>query len=738
MNDERSHRPVVIASAWSVSTLALGQGAPWIAAVSAMLCVGSILLAEAPRGHRLPRHVSIAIGTLIIVAACIRLALAYSLDNMVAMAAIVPAAVLVLRLWTVRRLGEDRASLHLCAIIIAATAFMSPMPLPALFVAIGVPILIYAKLCERLTSGSTNARMARARILGTVLPPALRTDHPSLALLWTTAVLVISSSTVALIVFISFPRSALGESVHPYAESQTGLTTVVELSATGPILESRREALEIVVKDPSGARSSALGALYVRGAVLDQYDPVTKRWFGSNGPTRFIACTANIWESLGRGAPSGAGGIWQIDFRSRGASRGVLPLIQATFALRTSEDLTLPYAESSRVVLVPPMSTWSSRVNPFPTEEDLALLRPAHPTERIEVDRDAFGPAVREMAESIKREAHPRWSLEPNEYQQASILASAIEMTIESDPYRYALRRIESPVGVDPITHFLFESREGHCELFASAMVALCRSLGIEARIISGYLATEFNTANGTYTVRESDAHAWTEVRTGVDRWTVFDAAPLSRITAAREGQRSWMDRILAAVAPVEEFIARHIISFDSSSQNELLIRIGHARDEWIAVVIAPIVRMIKDISAWLANDPMYAWQAQAWILSIGLCLFAASLALTLKRWRNDRLIERWRPDHPTRHTAGATLRLFMTFDGLHEFLHRTAGPRRAGWTLLDWASAVPREHAVARHEVSELVKLFYRARFGGVLPTTTDHIEARLRTLRRSMNEVQ
>ena len=81
----------------------------------------------------------------------------------------------------------------------------------------------------------------------------------------------------------------------------------------------------------------------------------------------------------------------------------------------------------------------------------------------------------------------------------------------QSQPFVYTLEpsNIREPNFVD---RFLFETQEGFCEHFAYSFVALMRLAGIPARIVGGYMGGELNPINNTITVREMDAHAWTEV----------------------------------------------------------------------------------------------------------------------------------------------------------------------------------------------------------------------------------
>ena len=100
--------------------------------------------------------------------------------------------------------------------------------------------------------------------------------------------------------------------------------------------------------------------------------------------------------------------------------------------------------------------------------------------------------------------------------------ALAIEQYLQTH-YGYSLRS-NAPVRQDPVQWFLFSAREGHCEFFASSMVLLLRTLGIPARLQAGYIGGE-SLGNGSYLVRESNAHAW--VLAYVEgRWRVFDPTP--------------------------------------------------------------------------------------------------------------------------------------------------------------------------------------------------------------------
>ncbi len=94
-----------------------------------------------------------------------------------------------------------------------------------------------------------------------------------------------------------------------------------------------------------------------------------------------------------------------------------------------------------------------------------------------------------------------------------------------SRTFEYTTELIGTPEG-QRLETFLFESRRGHCELFASSMVLMLRSQGIPARLATGFLGADYNPIEGYYIVRQSNAHAWVEAWFEGAGWLVFDPTP--------------------------------------------------------------------------------------------------------------------------------------------------------------------------------------------------------------------
>ena len=91
----------------------------------------------------------------------------------------------------------------------------------------------------------------------------------------------------------------------------------------------------------------------------------------------------------------------------------------------------------------------------------------------------------------------------------------------QSESFYYSLS--PASLGDRPVDQFMFDTREGYCEHYASAFTTLMRVAGIPARMVVGYMGGEVNDVLGYVVVRQSDAHAWSEVWLPASGWTRVD-----------------------------------------------------------------------------------------------------------------------------------------------------------------------------------------------------------------------
>ena len=147
--------------------------------------------------------------------------------------------------------------------------------------------------------------------------------------------------------------------------------------------------------------------------------------------------------------------------------------------------------------------------------------------------------------------------------------AKALEEHLKHD-FRYDTG---SPSGgkPQPVDHFLFESKRGHCEFFSTAMALMLRELGIPSRNVTGFVGGTYNRFGRYYAVREGDAHSWVEAYFDdpIRGWHTFDPTPTSGAQPLQEtsGAYVYMRDLVEALS---QRWNRHVLGYDLKTQVRL------------------------------------------------------------------------------------------------------------------------------------------------------------------------
>ncbi|SPE32006.1 conserved membrane hypothetical protein [Burkholderiales bacterium] len=166
-------------------------------------------------------------------------------------------------------------------------------------------------------------------------------------------------------------------------------------------------------------------------------------------------------------------------------------------------------------------------------------------------------------------------------------LVDAVLNHFRNEPYHYD---INAPLlGHDSVDEFLFITRSGFCEHYASSFVVLMRAMGIPARVVTGYQGGEVNPIDGYLTVRQSDAHAWAEVWLTNHGWQRIDptaAVAPERIEHTLRERRSeeqagsgdgwsWLSDWRLNKEALENAWNQWFLSYTADRQRALMSRIG-------------------------------------------------------------------------------------------------------------------------------------------------------------------
>src|SRR5262249_58907074 len=111
------------------------------------------------------------------------------------------------------------------------------------------------------------------------------------------------------------------------------------------------------------------------------------------------------------------------------------------------------------------------------------------------------------------------------------------------DGYEYTLE-MDTDDRKEPLDHFLFDRKRGHCEYFSSAMAILLRASGVPTRNVDGFLGGEWNEYGKYVAVRGGDAHSWVEVWFEGVGWVTYDPTPPSAEAALGRGGGGFGDRL--------------------------------------------------------------------------------------------------------------------------------------------------------------------------------------------------
>ena len=209
--------------------------------------------------------------------------------------------------------------------------------------------------------------------------------------------------------------------------------------------------------------------------------------------------------------------------------------------------------------------------------------------------------------------------------------ANAVFQYFKNSGFTYSL----TPPGLEettPLDDFIFNTKEGYCEHYASAFTTLLRWLGVPARVVVGYHGGTLNAAGNFIEVRYSDAHAWSEVFIQ-GKWVRFDATAatsperieygmqaiqnlwgegyrgsnippqaLSNILNPKDSYKAWR-KAVETWSNVQYQWKKWIVDYDSNAQQELLTKLGLSAKNSLTTLIAILSSGVAILLA------LYFWQ---------------------------------------------------------------------------------------------------------------------------------
>ena len=180
----------------------------------------------------------------------------------------------------------------------------------------------------------------------------------------------------------------------------------------------------------------------------------------------------------------------------------------------------------------------------------------------------------------------------------------AVLSKFNQEEYFYTLE--PPPLGSNSVDRFLFDTRRGFCEHYASAFAVMMRAANVPARIVLGYQGGEINPIGGHMIVRQSDAHAWNEIWLEGHGWYRIDptaAVAPERIDygasdTAREGLgEAWrlsassqlLHKLSLALDAVNARWNEWILGYGPDTQNRFMQWLGMHEPDWQKMMLTMI-----------------------------------------------------------------------------------------------------------------------------------------------------
>jgi protein-glutamine gamma-glutamyltransferase len=548
---------------------------------------------------------------------------------------------------------------------------------------------------------------------GAVFPP-VGVDHPrerkfNRALFLAALSVALGAVIIGGVLFFVFPRFSAGYFARTglQPELMSGFTDNVELGQIGEIKKNNT----VVMRVQTGAPVN-YPMLRWRGIALTNFDG--HRWFSTAESKRNTHDTAsNGWITLASRRQLEGRPAVQLDFVTLlqpMASDALFGPAQV-MALRgnfSGEGVTYDGARRSYVHV----DATGSIYNPFHNfsqvrYEGISILPVARPAQARTAGTN-YPEDIRRMYLQLPEHLDPRipelakkiTSTANNPYDQALLMESYFHTN-----FTYTLNIAGKP-GADPLAHFLFDTKAGFCEYFATAMAVMLRTQGIPSREVNGFLPGEYNDVGGDYIVRASDAHSWVEAYFPGSGWVTFDPTPPSS-----EQPPGLLSRLALYIDWFQLTWNEWVINYDFSHQISLARNVGQTSADWKEKWRKKFQNMqdhsMERLTDWQRSHNKLRFLFPLFLLLI-LPLLRMDFLRSLFRW----LRLAWLANLPEgqRNNPQMASRLYSE---LLRLLAKRGFSRRETQTPREFAASLAQQEGLSP-AVQEFTDLYAQSRFGG------------------------
>ena len=372
----------------------------------------------------------------------------------------------------------------------------------------------------------------------------------------------------AMLLFMLAPR--LGQAINPLAigvgNALSGLAQRVRLGDARQLYLSDRVVMRVRLLKANGEPARGLPAPYLLAATASRYEDST--WRMVTDDQTILQDTLGVDDPLAKGAI-----IQEVSMRASVLPH--LPTAYPAIRVETSSGYGHIHPDGTAQLLDRLGSSEHFRYSAW------SWMGPRTPAQREYLQRRRSG-LDDALPPDIAVEVSPRVAQLAREWCEDLLVDRAnspdrrddIDLAIAyrlrrrlSEDYTYTLDLRSADASRDGVEDFLFYMKEGHCEYFASAMTVMCQSLGVRARLATGYRGDEVDIDTGELIIRDRDAHAWCEVFTPSSDFVIVDPSPAPSQIKPVAG---WWGRLRKAWNNAQFLWQEKVLGYDAQRRKQI------------------------------------------------------------------------------------------------------------------------------------------------------------------------
>ena len=524
-------------------------------------------------------------------------------------------------------------------------------------------------------------------------------DWPTRPIARYLAVMIVFAMFCGLLTFLAAPRvdELASKAFATLATSVSGMSSSVSLDQPRRLELSGRLAMEVEL-EPSNPSVQLPSILYLRGRTFSDYS--ASRWSNPQHHRAMMTKVPPPEEMLKD--------VIVQHFRIHGSqlpmAYAIAPIVKATSPDGRTRinwnSMTLESPGAAQRWVRYTAYSMASPLSPGQLNYLQMVQRHYAPALRAPDEGLDCRPAVAQLAQQWCKDLLQQRQQQPSRRDELDLaIAQRVAQHLRNE-YAYSLDFTDAEPSRDGVEDFLFHMKHGHCEYFASALTVMSRSLGVQARLATGYQLDESSREGNRYVVRDRDAHAWCEVYTPQSDWVIVDATPAG---GGSHRQQSVWQRIRQSWDDMRQKWLGDLMAFDATRQRELtqnlLSQLKQAW-QWALHLLGQLGQSFYNLLEHGEVD-VALMRFLVVVGAVGLGLEA----LLLVRLRRRDAQQRAKLSISARHVR------YMAW--LFEMLEKHGVFGRSGQTLREIALQGALELGLPARQVNELIDLYYRLRWG-------------------------